>query len=222
MKKFEYPVVGLAVLVVLLSSCGLEKPSPVSDKSLEYFSNISVIDNDTFEKDSGKWEMLASGGIKDGVLLLLAKDWSPNIYKQQITDGQGIIIEFSYTEESYFEILFNYGEWGSDQYKRFGVYIDKNYVRPNCPPNNIGKEDVSGSFPLKPDTTYSIMMGISQGGDFLAIIRDPSDPIKVMKYHRVVGDNWSGYQWSFIIGGHNGTIIFDNFRAIKFDGIIEE
>ncbi len=207
---------------MLLSSRGLDKPSPVSDRSLEYISNVTVIDNDSFEKDSGKWEMFASGGIKDGVLLLLAKDWYANTYKQQITDGQGIIIDLSYTKESYFEILFTYGEWRSDQYKRFGVYIDKNYVKPNCPTNNIGKEYVSGNFPLKPYTTYSIMLAISQGGEFIAVIWDPSDPIKVIKYHRVVGDIWSGYQWTFSIGGSNGTIIFDNFKAIKFDEIINE
>jgi hypothetical protein len=222
MKKSAYTIFASAIWIILLSSCSPEKPSPVPDTVQDYFSHASVIDNDTFDIDSGKWELSPYGSIQDGGLNLLARDWYSNTYKRQITDGQGIIIDFSYTKESAYEILFLSGEWGTDQHKRFGVYIDNNIVKQNNPPINAGNEDISGDFPLQPAIPYTIMMGISQGGEFMALIWDPSDPIHVIKYHKVVGDIWSGYQWTFSIGGSDGTIIFDNFKVIEFDGIINK
>jgi hypothetical protein len=222
MKKPVYAIIGSAVWIILLSSCGSDKPSSIPDTVQDYFSHATVIDNDPFDMDSGKWEISPYASIQDGELILLARDWYSNIYKQQITDGQGIIIEFTYTKESSFEILFLSGEWGTDQHKRFGVYIDNNIVKHNIPPLNVGNEDISGDFPLQPATPYTIMMGISQGGEFMALLWDPSDPAHVINYHKVVGDIWSGYSWTFSVGGSNGTIIFDNFKEIAFDGIINK
>jgi hypothetical protein len=120
MMKTDRILVG-AVLLILLSGCGSRTPAPTTDQQKEYFPNVTVLDSDSYEKDSGKWELSAAGGIADGKLLLIAKDWYPFVYSRPISDKQGISLEFSYSNNANFEFVFNNGDWGTDQYKRFGV-----------------------------------------------------------------------------------------------------
>lgn len=219
MMKIDRILVG-AVLLILLSACGSRTPVPTTDQQEVYFSNVTVLDSDSFEKDSGKWELSAAGGIADGKLLLLAKEWYPFVYSRPISDRQGISIEFSYSNDANFEFVFNNGDWGTDQYKRFGVYINNGVVNPNNPPNNIGSDGIAGGFLLKPDTTYLMMMAVLPGGEFLAVIRYPADPAGVLEYRKTAGAVWSGCEWVFSIGGDNGEIWFDNFTAFAFDGLM--
>jgi hypothetical protein len=220
MKKSAHAIIFPVLLTLVFSGCSAGKPSPVPDNVREHFSNLTEIDTDTFENDGGKWQITAPGGIQDGVLNLIGNEWYSDIYKKPVTDGQGIIIEFSYSQGSIFELLFTSGEWGTDQHKRFGIYIDNNLIRPNFPPANVGTEGINGGLSLKPDTTYSIMLAIIQGGEFYTVIWDPSNPQKVLTHHRVVGNTWGGFQWTFSVGGKAGTILFDNFKAVAFDGLI--
>jgi hypothetical protein len=211
-------IVGV-VVGLFFSGCGSGPLPAAPEKAKEYFSDIKVKDSDTFEKDSGKWQVLAPGGIGDGALTLTGKDWFSDAYKEPVADGRGIIVDFTYSPGAVFEILFTSGDWGTDQHKRFGVYVDSNNIRPNNPPLNAGRENLAGVYPLKPNTAYTAMMAIVPGGQFLAVFWDPANPQTAIEYQKVVGDGWAGFQWTFSVGCNYGAVRFDNFQLVEIGAL---
>jgi hypothetical protein len=221
MNKRNQKIFGMAVLLLALTGCGSQKPVTVPEKALEYFPEAQLIESDSFDQDSGTWNILAPGGIQNGVLTLNAGGWYSNSYNKLIADGQGVVLEFTYSNGSIFELLLLNGEWGTDQHKRFGFYIDENAIRPNLPTNNLGEDNLSLGLAMRPDTTYAILMAVMSGGRFLAVIWDPADPHQAIEYAKTAGDAWAGFQWTFSIGGNYGTIRFDNFQYINLEGAAE-
>jgi hypothetical protein len=196
----------------------IQAPNRVS----ELLENVRVINFDNFDDVntySILWDKLSPGIISSGVMKLFGKEWMPCSYTNPIIDGQGIIIDLSYNKGANFEFIFINGAWGTSEHKRFGVYIYGNSIVPDLPPRNIGKGSVVDSFYLKPDTTYTIMMLVLQKGEFMAFVWDPTKSDKVITYHRIIGEVWSGYKWTFNIGGSKGTLLLDNFKAIEFTGV---
>jgi hypothetical protein len=192
------------------------------DKTLEYLNGVKVVHIDNFDKDSSKWGVgLASGGIRNGVLEVIGKDWNGVRRYTSFRDNQGIIIDFTYTHGSVFEMYVDNGSWDTDSYKRFGIYVEGNSARVNvwAGKNGLGGARLSGNFSPKPDTTYSLLMAILPNGEFLGVIWDLSDSTKTIYYREKIGKNWSDLTWEFAVGADKGTIIFDNYREITFDSV---
>jgi len=196
---------------------------PAPDKALEYLNSVQVVNIDTFDSDTDKWGSGLSypGGISNGVLNVVGKDWNGIVRNRDFKDNQGVIIDFTYTKGSVFEMLMDSGEWSTDPYKRFGVYIENSAPRINVwvKQNFLGGSYMSGNLKLKPDITYTALMVLLPDGGFLCTVWDPSDPSKSLYYREGVGKNWSNLTWKFRIGADKGTIVFDNYREITFDSV---
>ena len=147
--------------------------------------------------------------------------WSGASYlKTTFQEGEGIIINFKFTQGELFEIYLNDGAWATNSYKRFGIYLDRGDAYPNF---IIGEEGLDfnhlpGNLYPKPDRWYSLFMVIGKGGDFLALIWDTANPEKVIRYREKV-EKWKELTWTFHIQVNERMIVFDNFEEIEFDGI---
>ena len=53
--------------------------------------------------------------------------------------------------------------------------------------NGLGFNNLHGNFQLKPDTWYSLLMAVDEGGEFLSVIWDPQDTTHFFSYHETAG-----------------------------------
>ncbi len=194
---------------------------PALDKTLEFLNNVQVVYIDTFDDPNQDGWNLDAGTIKNGILEVVGKNWNGLTRRNKFKEGMGIVLDFTYTKGSVFEVYVDSGTWDTDTYKRFGVYVDNNQPRANLwvGSNPLEGALLSSNLALKPDTNYMLLIAILPDGDFLAVIWDPFDPTKTILYHEKIGKNWSGLTWRFAIGADSGTILFDNYREIKFDSV---
>lgn len=138
--------------------------------------------------------------------------------KNSLPEGSGIIVSYKYSPQSEFEIYFDRGNWGTPEYRRFGVYGAN-------PPaadlfqgtQGLGFNYLSKNFALKADTWYTILLSTGDGGEFLALIWDPEKPERVARYHEVI-KKWENNQWNFKVGGNKGKIQFKDYMEITFSG----
>jgi hypothetical protein len=193
---------------------------PAPDKSVEYLNGVQVVYIDTFSNPDMKGWDFPAGRIQNGELEVFGKDWVAR--KGQFKDGQGIIIDFSYTKGSVFDMFVDNGDFGTNPYKSFGVNITKNNIAmANVWSDNnwLGGAILSGNFTPKPDITYSLLIAILPKGEFLEVIWNPSDPSQTLYYRKIIDKNWSDLTWTFKFGAEEGATIFDNYREIKYESV---
>ncbi len=186
----------------------------------KYLENAHVVTVDTFDNRAG-WN--AGYEISNGVLQLVGEGgnvWYGVAHNSVFREGEGVVIDFKFTPDENFEMYFDNGMWHTNPYKRFGVYVGQGHSYANL---IIGKEGrgfghIPGDLYLSPDTWYSLFMVIGKEGDFLALIWDPSNPDRSLRYREVI-KNWKGLNWRFHIQVNEGTITFDDFFQIEFDNI---
>lgn len=184
----------------------------------EYLENVRITKVDTFD-NGNDWE-LWTGKVSDGVLEIVGNDWNAVSRKRVFLEGDGILVNFKYTKGAEFELLFEKGEWWTDPYRRFGVYLVTDYAQSNLWEGQkaLGFNYLRGNFYLVPDTWYSLLMALGKDGEFFAIVWDPTNPEKFISDRRKI-EEWSGITWRFNMGANKGTILFDDFMEIEFDNL---
>ena len=184
----------------------------------DYLENVVVTNMDDFSSSSG-WE-LWSGKISNGVLEIVGKDWNGLGKTGTFPEGTGILINFKYEKGSVFEMYYDYGDWQTDAYRRFGIYYWEGYPKANLwlGKRGLGFNNLHGNLESSGDTWYTLLMATDADGEFLAVIWNPENPERTSVYHEK-NEKWAGYNWRFRIGADEGTIIFDDFMKIKFSGI---
>ena len=203
----------------------VEPPSPVLDaltgvelKSIDRFDNrLESL------KIWGLWNN--STILSDDEMLELVGEtfWNSSFaWKPRFHEGEGIILSFKYSHMSVFELMFDHGKWQQPDYRRFGVYIHA-YPAANLwqGPNGIGFNPLVGNLTVRPETWYNLMMAINKDGEFIAMIWQPDDPTRVVRYREKVGEKWAGLDWRFGSGANNGTILIDDFIIFSFESIKE-
>jgi len=196
---------------------------PAPDKSLEYLTGVQVVYVDTFNDPSGNgWWLGNVGKIQNGVLEIHGNNWNAvgRDVSRTFGEDEGVIYDFTFTKGSVFETFFAHGDWYTDPYQRFGIYITGANAQADLfqGKNGIGFTTLNGNFALKPDTTYSLLMAVLPNGEFLAVIWDPANPSKTIYYRETIGKKWANQAWTFTFGANIGTIQMENYREIKFDG----
>jgi hypothetical protein len=128
---------------------------PAPEKSSEHLNGVQVVLIDTFDNPAGTGWGFDAGKIKNGSLEVLGKNWNGLNRERDFTDNQGVIVDFTYAKGSVFEMLMDSGEWSTDPYKRFGVYVENTAPKINVwvKQNFLGGSYMSGNLKLKPDTT---------------------------------------------------------------------
>jgi hypothetical protein len=134
--------------------------------------------------------------------------------------SNGVLKLTMFTPGEFFEMYLENGEWNTPPYKRIGIYINRGYADVNLfsGEEGVSSNHISGNLYPKPETWYSVFMAIGDGGDFLIIVWDPSNPGRYLRYREVI-DNWKEKNWMFRTQVNEGTIIYDNFMEIEFDSI---
>jgi hypothetical protein len=195
---------------------------PAPDKVMEYLNGVQVTYFDTFNDPKSLAWWLGSGEIKNGVLVAFGNsNWNGvgRDVDRKFREREGLIIDFTFTKGSVFEMILDYGDWQTDPYRRFGAYVMDGSAKADLfqGVNGLGFNNLDGNFGPRPDTNYSILMAVLPGGEFLAVIWNPADPSQTIYYREKVGAKWADLTWKFTIGANSGTIQFDNYREIKFD-----
>lgn len=198
---------------------------PAPDKVLEYLSNVQVVSLNTFDQvlSGANWSFTRSGGIHtaNGVLEVSGPSWNTIADVRKFTEGQGAVLDFTYTKGTVFEVYVSYGLPDTDDYKAFCVFLERNLAITNvwAAKNSLGGETIPGDLVLRPGKNYSLMMAVIPNGEFITIIWEPADPSKTKYYHEKIGKNWSHLSWDFGIAAKTGTLSVDNYQKIKFDSI---
>lgn len=191
------------------------------EKSMEYLNNVKVTRLDTFDSrtTSTGWGF-AAGKVTNGVLEVIGKNWNGLNRTNKMIENQGIIVDFTYSKGSVFEVFYDVGDFMTDPYKRFGLNISgKNVTRNVFSGKKIaGKEKVTKNFTLEPDKPYTLLLAILADGEFLGVVWNPDDLSKTITYREAFGKDWADDQWTLRIGANFGTILFDNYREIVFSG----
>jgi|APSaa5957512622_1039677.scaffolds.fasta_scaffold06328_5 hypothetical protein len=192
----------------------VEPPSVLQD----YLEDVVVMSTDDFSSSEG-WD-LWSGKISDGVLEVEGDKWQGLGKKGTFPEGTGILLNFKYEKDSVFEIYYDYGEWQTDEYRRFGIYYWETYPRANLwlGKKGLGFNSLTGNLKPNSETWYTLLMVTDKDGEFLAVIWDNESPGRTAVYHEK-NEKWADYIWNLRIGVNKGAIIFDDFMEIKFSGI---
>jgi hypothetical protein len=62
-------------------------------------------------------------------------------------------------------------------------------------------------------------MAVLPNGEFLDAIWNPSNPSEAIFYRASMGESWANLTWKLAIGANRGTIAFDDYKEIVFDGV---
>jgi hypothetical protein len=213
-------LLGLAALWIGYRFTSSNQEEAIPEIAMEYLEDVEVYNFDSFDDPSGEGWGIQNGEIDNGVLEIVGNEqWDGIWWKNRIVEGNGVIVDFSFSENSTLIIAMSLGEYQTDQYHRFGLYMDN-----DGPSTDIyeGEEYILGEFAgqltFEVDTIYSILIAILPDGDLLQVLWNTSDPEEILEYQRSFGESWAGLPWTFMAQAHTGTIRFDNFREISFSG----
>lgn len=184
----------------------------------EHLENVQITKVDTLDNGNG-WDFSAGRITTGGELELIGKDWNGLTRKGTFKEGIGILVNFKYTKGADFELYFDNGQFYTDAYKRFGVYLASGYAESNrWNGKNLTGNYLRGNFYPAPDTVYSLLMALGKDGDFYALMWDPSNPEKIISDRQKI-EKWQGLTWRFALGADKGTILFDDFTELTFGNI---
>ena len=187
----------------------------------QFVNDVQVLSIDTFDDPSGNGWGIPAGNIENGRMEIVGNEnldgaW----YQTEFAENEGILIDFSYTERSTFLVNMNFGSYDTDQYRRFGIYVENG----TAPITDIyeGKKyiwgDISNNLSTEAGKNYTLLLAILPNGELLEVIWDPANPTDTLEYRNKFGESWAGLPWTFLIQAQKGTIYFDNFRQISFSG----
>lgn len=186
----------------------------------QYFTDYQSIIIDTFDNASeSSWEVQA-GNIENGVMEIVGNEnydgaWFPD----EFVEGNAILLDFNFTTQSTFLVYLNFGSYGTDSFRRFGMYVENG----TTPITDIYNPDYlwggyEGNLATQPGNTYTVLLAILPGGEILNIVWDPADPGNNLVYRNTFNESWAGLPWTLVIQADKGTIDFDNFQVVKFSG----
>jgi hypothetical protein len=164
--------------------------------------------------------------IQDGKIHIVGQGYKGGLdSKVTIVEGLGVIYDFSIISNSSssnfeFETYFdNNQQWMTNGYRRFGIYLTQ------APQTDlwIGKNGfgnyLNGNLIIKPNNWYRLALAVGNGGNFLCVIWDPSKPDQNRYFHELMGKNWSGNNWKYVINGAAGEMLVDKIMNISFESM---
>ena len=177
-------------------------------------------DSCAFSKWTSRW---ITEKFSNGVLEISGEEpWQANASRyKEFSAGQGVLIRFQYTRGSEFEFHFDNPGWNSEPYRRFGINLFNNRARATTWQgiNGPRSERLSDDPDFAPDIWYTLLLALGKDGEAVAQIWDPTDPLRVVKYHGWLDDKSSGLPWIFQISANKGKVLIDSLMEISFSAI---
>ncbi len=190
----------------------------------DYLTGIRLVSHDSFDNLRDWIVEPADSTLTNGVLLMTGTSFwhSHLIYKQDLAEGQGLLIDFSVQQaDAQSELVLVSGEWRTTSFRQFGVY---NAVRPLADlfqgTADLGGQPLLGDLRLRPSTTYTLLLAVGPRGHLEAVVWDPAAPAQRAVYDLQGDPSWVGRKWTFMPKANAGeTIYLDNFYRISFTDI---
>lgn len=193
----------------------------ISDVPSQFLNDVQVLFTDSFDDpNTGLWDIY-SGSIDNGVLQIIGNSNYDGAFRnKELRSGEGIVIDFVYSQNSILEIFLEHGDFGADAYKRFGFSLEENDVSVNVyGSGNTNGNGFSGNLTLEPETNYSVLTAILPNAEFLQVIWDPTDPSSFLSYREEMDQSWLDLTWIYFVQAGAGTIQLDNYMEIQFSGV---
>jgi len=169
------------------------------------------------------WEALnpeTNAEVLSGTTVLQgAPAWGSGIgRRREFSPGEGVGVLLTYPEENQVEFFFDRGQWDTDDYRRFGIYLwDSPTANVWSGRQRIGFQSLPGNFRPMPDARYLLIMSVGQGGEFLAVLTDPADPSRFILYRQVLGSGWADLAWRFNVQANEASgITLDELAEFSF------
>jgi WD40 repeat protein len=181
------------------------------------FPNFQVVETDTFDNsNSPKWELDPSAAkIKDGALEIKGMAWKG--ISRSLREGDGVIVNFKFTQDAWFVIVLKSGAWKTDSWREYSVVLSGGKLVDviTTRGSDETKKRLGGNLDLISGNWYSMLMIIEKNGETLIRVWDPANPLKTIEYKSILGSDWVGIPYKFGAGGETGTIWFDDFKEVK-------
>ena len=149
--------------------------------------------------------------------------WETGLFyrSKDIQAGEGILLVYSHSENVEFEVKLEQGDWYSEEYRRWGVYLMPQAWSQGYRTNvyegteQIGYDNLSGSIQIQPDNLYCMFLGIDEEQNFITIIWKKDRP---NEYLYIVSENFEGESdlWGFAVSGNKGIFAIDSFTYLSF------
>jgi hypothetical protein len=193
---------------------------PAPDILSQYLNDVQVTNIETFDDPAEENWGVSAGEIQDGVMEITGNENLDGAWrKREFEEGEGILVDFSFTERSTFLAYLNFGSYGTNPFRRFGIYVENGTLITDL---YNGADYLwggfSGDLTVGADKTYTLLLAILPNGNILEVVWDPTNPAEVLEYRNDFGETWAGLPWTFVIQAQKGVIRFDNFKEINFGG----
>jgi len=206
-------------------------------QAADTLNDVKIIYTDTLgnfsEQNWTKWSYQQSVAMDDGALILTGSDNEDTGFDRNnlpIVGGQAILLHFKYVDEAGDRVRYSFGltemnkQW--PQNRNFQIFDNNPPYSANISlhhgENDESNLDLSG-ISLVSDTRYGLLMTIGPKADLLAIIFDPGDPVRQIRYQEPVGNpDWLNLSWFFIFGlpkGITGSLYIKDFTEISYSSI---
>ena len=192
---------------------------PSYPQLLESLINSEVSYFDGFDNPLVTGSTFSGGAINNGVLEIIGtENWDGVSRKKNFKDGEGIIVDFKYTNDALFEAFFEQGDFGNESYRRFGIFIGDNSILTNEYDGDqlIQSTPLSGNISLNADTGYSLLMAIITDAQFVVAVWDPANPSDILFLREEKDSTWIESDWIFYVQANQGIITLDNYKEITF------
>ncbi|HQU36421.1 MAG TPA: caspase family protein [Anaerolineales bacterium] len=195
---------------------------PSYPQLLESLINSEVSYFDGFDNPLVTGSTFSGGAINNGVLEIIGtENWDGVSRKKNFKDGEGIIVDFKYTNDALFEAFFEQGDFGNESYRRFGIFIGDNSILTNEYDGDqlIQSTPLSGNISLNADTGYSLLMAILTDAQFVVAVWDPANPSDILFLREEKDSTWIESDWIFYVQANQGIITLDNYKEITFSNL---
>ena len=197
------------------------EPLPVA---ADTSTNATVVSYDPLNNMDNWVFHSETGTLADGVFQMNGTpSWASNFsYKQQFSEGQGLIVKFKVQQaNARSELVFVTGEWLTDTFRQFGIY---NGANPTADlfqgTSDLGGQPLVSNLTLQADTWYEAMLAIGHNGHLLGVLWDPNNEAQRTVNNVSLGDNWAGRNWTFLPKANIGeTLYVDDFYKLSFEDI---
>ncbi|NWG07956.1 MAG: hypothetical protein HXY35_14870 [Chloroflexi bacterium] len=202
------------------AEASVEPNIPAPDILARYLNDVQIIQVDTFDNPSESDWNVQAGKIENGVMEINGNDnYDGAWYPSDFSDNEGVLIDFNFIGRSTFLVYLNFGSYGTDPFRRFGIYIENS----TTPITDIYGPDYIwggylGTLSVVSDKVYTLLLAILPNGEILNVIWDPEDLTETLEFRNRYDETWAGLLWTLVIQAQNGAVNFDNFRVIQFNG----
>jgi hypothetical protein len=178
-----------------------------------------VESQDSFDQAGGPprgWEG-DTGEVANGVLRVDGHgNWNGIAKTDVYSAGDAFLFKFKYSPDALLEMYIDSGEWATDAYRRFGIYVERYPTSNTWIADNNFTRNLAGNFTPKPETWYFVLMAIGPEADFLAVMWEPENPAHAVYYKEHLGAQWGDLNWRFAFGADKGSASYDDFTEIQF------